>query len=140
MYSVCGNRCRRAAQHDRDETPLPRVQVGRVVESFTLRLTPPAPILDNETLVMGAIASDNASDTWAVAILELRLIYDWSGARSVYLDMLNTTLWSSRGGYARAKPDIARAPFHRRAVSVGHESARHARYAARVPHVLFRGG
>ena len=91
--------------------PLARVQVGRVVESFTLRLTPPAPILDNETLVMGAIASDNASDTWAVAIPELRLIYDWSGARSVYLDLLNTTLWSSRGGYARAKPDISRAPF-----------------------------
>lgn len=86
------------------------MQVGRVVESFALNVTAPLPVLDEEVLVFGAPVGANVSQAWAATMLQIYLLSDWSGARSVTLDLQNVTLWNARGGWPEAAPLAARAP------------------------------
>jgi hypothetical protein len=87
------------------------VQLGQIVKAQEGGFTTQPPITPSSAIVVGAVAGVNVTDSWAYSVIEIRLAFDWNAAKSVYLDMRNTTLWSSTGGYEKAEPLIAEAPY-----------------------------
>ena len=88
-----------------------QVQLGPIVAAVEAGALNPVTVPPQQALVTGAVVGQDANIAWAFTLIEGRLALDWAGAKSAFIDMRNTTLWSAQGGYSAAVPLIAEAPF-----------------------------
>jgi hypothetical protein len=71
----------------------------------------PSLVASNEVLLLGQLAGSDPNNTWAVTIVEARLRQDWDLTKSVFMNISNTTLWSSQLLLIGARQAIAEAPL-----------------------------